>query len=89
MLSPMRARTALAFAVVAGYVGFLAHTTAGTQCPMRTVGPCAAVHALFMRTRRPEPAPLVVALATPMRGHARPTDVSTGPLRLAAAGARE
>lgn len=84
----MRTRTALAFAVVAGYVGFLAHVTAGTQCPMRTVGPCAAVHALFMRTRAPEPAAFV-ALAAPMRGHARPSDGSTGPLRLAAAGARE
>lgn len=81
----MRARTVLGLAAAAAFVGFLAHTTAATQCPMREIGPCAKAHALIMRTRAPAPpAPIMLALAAPMRGGAPLGDGAGVARRLAA-----
>jgi hypothetical protein len=66
--------------VVAGYFGFVAHTTAGTQCPVRELGPCARVHALLLGP--PRPAATLPTIVSPMRARA----AGAAPLRLASAG---
>ena len=82
----MRARTGLVLGVVAGYLFFLAHTTAGTQCPLGQVGPCTKVHALFTEARAPAPARGTVAV--PMRGRGGVAHEREAPLRPAATPAR-
>jgi len=55
----VRSRSALALGLAAAYAAFLAYTTAGTQCPVRSMGPCARVHQLLARARQ-EPPPTIV-----------------------------
>lgn len=55
MLGGMRPRTVVGLAVVAGYLAFLTHATAGAQCPARELGACARVHAMLARRFTPEP----------------------------------
>ena len=55
MLGLMRPRILVGLALVAGYLGFLTHATAGAQCPARELGPCARVHAMLARRFTPEP----------------------------------
>ena len=55
MLRLMRPRILVGLAVVAGYLAFLTHATAGAQCPARELGPCARVHAMLARRFTPEP----------------------------------
>ncbi len=83
----MRPRAVIGLAVAAGFVGFVAHTAAATQCPMRELGACAKVHMLLTRARAPEPAPpVVLALVPAMRGHVpRDNDRPEVGLRVAAA----
>jgi hypothetical protein len=81
----MRPRAVIGLAVAAGFVGFVAHTAAATQCPMRELGACTKVHMLLARTRAPEPAPpVMLALAQPMRGHGLGEDRTGVGLRMAA-----
>jgi len=75
----MSVRTAAGILLVAGYLGFVAHTTAGTQCPMRELGPCARVHALLLGP--PRPATTLATIASPMRAR----DAGPLPLRVASA----
>jgi hypothetical protein len=78
----MSVRTAAGLLVVAGYLGFVAHTTAGTQCPVRELGPCARVHALLLGP--PRPATTLPTIASPMRAR----DAAALPLRVASAATR-
>ena len=86
----MRPRAVIGLAVAAGFVGFVAHTAAATQCPMRELGACAKVHVLLTRARAPEPVPpVMLALVQPMRGHALGAgDRAEVGLRIAAVEAR-
>jgi hypothetical protein len=80
----MRTRTSLVLGLVAGYLFFLAHTTAGTQYPLGQVGPCAKAHALFTGARAPALAPV----AEPMSGLGGLAYEREAPLSLAAAPVR-
>jgi hypothetical protein len=74
MLARMSYRTLVGAVGALGFVAVLAHTTAATQCPVRTVGPCQRVHELIMRPR----AVTVTALpASPMHGDLPPIVVAT------------
>ena len=77
----MSVRTAAGLLLVAGYLGFVVHTTAGTQCPVRELGPCARVHALLLG---PRPATTLATIASPMRAR----DAGAQPLRVASAATR-
>ena len=73
MLARMPPRTLLGATGALAFVAVLAHTTAATQCPVRTVGPCQRVHELVMRPRVVGP---VALAASPMRGGLPPIVVA-------------
>jgi hypothetical protein len=73
MLAGMSPRTLFGAAGAFAFVAVLAHTTAATQCPVRTVGPCQRVHELVMRPRAVGP---IVLAASPMRGGLTPIVVA-------------
>lgn len=77
----MTFRGSLGLLALAGYLAFVAHATARTQCPARELGACARVHALLMRGRAPEPMQMVAA---PMSGRTETDRETPALVRLAA-----
>src|SRR3954453_2271078 len=75
----MVVRSWITAAMIAGFVGVLAHTTAATQCPAREEGACAKVHALMLR--RSHPVMQVASVVPPMPAHA----AEAAPLQVASA----
>ena len=76
--SRMTVRSWITVALVAAFVGVLAHTTAATQCPAREQGACAKVHALMLGGSRARLQ--VAAIVAPMTAHA-----AEAPLQVASA----
>jgi hypothetical protein len=62
----MRPRTVVALGLVAGYLAFLTHATAGARCPARELGPCARVHAMLARRVPLDLAPALPTITRPM-----------------------